>query len=88
MKSAFPTLLLAFFSFFFPEEVNGKKNKDASNNKSKHIYFVKLVLLAGQIIKTILITHFSLSPRKQPFLLALKFAAADVSSRNVLSGEE
>ena len=50
MKSAFPTLLLAFFSFFFPEEVNGKKNKDASNNKSKQIYFVKLVLLAGQII--------------------------------------
>ena len=39
-----------FFLFFFPEEVNGKKNKDANNNKSKHIYFVKLVLLAGQIV--------------------------------------
>ena len=30
---------IAFFSLFFPEEVNGKKNKDANNNnKQTHLF--------------------------------------------------
>ena len=90
MKSVFPTLLLAFFSFFFPEEVNRKKNKDAnSNNKQTHLFC--------------LVSTFSQSNNLDnpgyPFLASGRlarensrftslFAAGDVSSRNVLSGEE